>query len=144
MKKRILLLVPCLLLVLGLLTACGSNGGGQSSGSIENQLTSATWSTNVDDPDNFKGLVDIKLPFDLGNLVKINFDSNGKGSISVFENSPLPLPPINFQWDIKSGNQIALTFDSFFGGKPIDLNFTLDGNGLRLTGPDINIKLDRD
>ena len=143
MKKRILLLVPCLLLVLGLLTACGDNGS-QSSGSIENQLVNANWSTTVDNKDDFKGLIDINLPFDLGNLVKINFDSNGKGSISVFENSPLPLPPINFQWDIKSGNQIALTFDSFFGGKPIDLNFTLDGNGLRLTGPDINIKLDRD
>ena len=143
MKKRILLLIPCILLALGLLTSCGDNGS-QSSGSIENQLTRATWSTSVGSLEDFEGLIDIKLPFELGNLVKINFDSNGKGSISVFENSPLPLSPINFQWDIKSGNQITLTFDSSFGGKPIDLNFTLDGNGLKLTGPDINIKLDRD
>ena len=75
MKKRILLLIPCLLLALGLLTACGDNGS-QSSGSIENQLTSATWSTSVGSLEDFEGLIDIKLPFELGNLVKINFDSN--------------------------------------------------------------------
>ena len=133
MKKRILLLVPCLLLVLGLLTACGSNGGGQSDKAVEQKLISATWEGKAED---FSGLVSIGLPFHNSNLVTIKFDSdtnNKTGYISVLDQR------MNFTWNVK-GNKIVLKFGNIIH-IPLDYTFSLDDNSLTLTGIGVDINL---
>ncbi len=137
MKKRILLLVPCLLLALGLLTACGSNGGGQTSGSIENQLINATWEGKAKDA---SGLIKILFPLldDDAELISIKFDSesNSKtGYISVLNQK------VDFTWNIKDKDHIVLTFENSI--LPLSLDFRLNGDSLSLTGNGINIKLNR-
>ena len=139
MKKRILLLIPCLLLALGLLTACGDNGS-QSSGSIENQLINAKWTTTVDNEEDFKGLIDIDLPFDLGKLVTIKFDSNKTGYIQIGQTG---LVKVGFTWSVVSGEQVNLKFGSGIGDHSFDLTFHLDKDSLSLKGSGIDINLSR-
>ena len=143
MKKRILLLVPCLLLLLGLLTACG---GTESSEAVEDKLVNATWTTQVEDPDDFKGFsddfkgfIDIDMPFGLGNLVTLKFNSDKTGYIQIGETG---LIKFNFDW-VVSGRQINLKFDSAIGDHSSNLTFQLDDTSLRLKGKNININLNR-
>ena len=143
MKKRILLFIPCLLLLLGVLTACGST---ESSEAVKDKLVNATWTTQVEDPDDFKGfsddfkgLIDIDLPFDLGNLVTIKFDSDGTGYISIGEKLPVK---VNFDWEV-NGRQIDLKLRTGIGSRDLKMNFRLDENALRLNGTGININLNR-
>ena len=143
MKKRILLLVPCLLLLLGLLTACG---GTESSEAVEDKLVNATWTTQVEDPDDFKGFSDdfkgfigIDMPFGLGNLVTLKFNSDKTGYIQIGETG---LIKFNFDW-VVSGRQINLKFDSAIGDHSSNLTFQLDDTSLRLKGKNININLNR-
>ena len=136
MKKRILLLIPCILLALGLLTACGDNGS-QSSGSIENQLINAEWKGNAD---TSSGLINIGLPiFDLSDIITIKFDSDSNGNktgfISVLNQK------VDFTWNIKDKDHIVLTFENSI--LPLSLDFRLNGDSLSLTGTGINIKLTR-
>ena len=136
MKKRILLLVPCLLLLLGLLTACG---GTESSEAVEDKLVNATWTTQVEDSDDFKGFIDIDMPFGLGNLVTLKFNSDKTGYIQIGETG---LIKFNFDW-VVSGRQINLKFDSAIGDHSSNLTFQLDDTSLRLKGKNININLNR-
>ena len=136
MKKRILLLVPCLLLLLGVLTACGST---ESSEAVEDKLVNATWTTQVKDPDDFKGFIDIDMPFGLGNLVTLKFNSDKTGYIQIGETG---LIKFNFDW-VVSGRQINLKFDSAIGDHSSNLTFQLDDTSLRLKGKNININLNR-
>lgn len=136
MKKKLLILVPCFLLLLGLLTACGGSG---SPDAVEQKLVNATWTTQVEDSDDFKGLIDIDLPFDLGNLVTIKFDSDGTGYISIGEKLPVK---VNFDWEV-NGGQIELKLVTGIGSRDLKLNFRLDDNALRLNGTGININLNR-
>ena len=143
MKKRILLLVPCLLLLLGLLTACGST---ESSEAVEDKLVNATWTTQVEDSDDFKGFSDafkgfinIDMPFGLGNLVTLKFNSDKTGYIQIGETG---LIKFNFDW-VVSGRQINLKFDSAIGDHSSNLTFQLDDTSLRLKGKNININLNR-
>lgn len=138
MKKRILLFIPCLLLLLGVLTACGST---ESPEAVEDKLVNATWTTQVEDSDDFKGLIDIDIdhPFDLGNLVTIKFDSDGTGYISIGEKLPVK---VNFDWEV-NGRQIDLKLRTGIGSRDLKMNFRLDENALRLNGTGININLNR-
>ena len=136
MKKRILLLVPCLLLLLGVLTACGST---ESSEAVEDKLVNATWTTQVEDSDDFKGFIDIDMPFGLGNLVTLKFNSDKTGYIQIGETG---LIKFNFDW-VVSGRQINLKFDSAIGDHSSNLTFQLDDTSLRLKGKNININLNR-
>ena len=136
MKKRILLLVPCLLLLLGVLTACGST---ESSEAVEDKLVNATWTTQVKDSDDFKGFIDIDMPFGLGNLVTLKFNSDKTGYIQIGETG---LIKFNFDW-VVSGRQINLKFDSAIGDHSSNLTFQLDDTSLRLKGKNININLNR-
>ena len=139
MKKRILLLVPCLLLALGLLTACGSNGsGGQSTGELKNKLTQYTWQGSAE---STSGNIGIGLPFGLGKLIDIKFDDNGTGYITFLEGGPA----MHFYWHI-TDDEVRLSFNKDEGYLPFKLNFsmndhslTLKGTGL-LSGININLK----
>ena len=85
MKKRILLLIPCILLALGLLTACGDNGSGSMSDeAIKNHLINVEWEGKGS---SSSGTGIIGLPFDLGNLLKFKFNDDGTGSVTILENS---------------------------------------------------------
>ena len=134
MKKRILLLIPCILLALGLLTACGSNGGGQSSEAVEQQLISAKWNGQAKDS---SGLIKIGLPFFTDkDLITIKFDSdsNGKtGYIAVLDHH------LNFTWKVQ-GDKVVLTFDNLIH-IPLSYKFSLDDGTLSLTGKGIDINL---
>ena len=136
MKKRILLFIPCLLLLLGVLTACGST---ESSEAVEDKLVNATWTTQVEDPDDFKGFIGIDMPFGLGNLVTLKFNSDKTGYIQIGETG---LIKFNFDW-VVSGRQINLKFDSAIGDHSSNLTFQLDDTSLRLKGKNININLNR-
>lgn len=136
MKKRILLFIPCLLLLLGFLTACG---GSESPDAVEQKLVNATWTTQVEDSDDFKGFIDIDMPFGLGNLVTLKFNSDKTGYIQIGETG---LVKFNFDW-VVSGSQINLKFDSAIGDHFSNLTFQLDDTSLRLKGKNININLNR-
>ena len=127
MKKRILLLVPCILLLLGLLTACSGNGG-QTSQTAEEKLTNTTWTGEVEDA---SGLIDINLPFDMGKLITIRFNADKTGYIQILNKTQ------NFTWDAR-GSQITIKSTAF---KTRTLNFHLDGDSLVLRGTGININL---
>ena len=132
MKKRILLLIPCILLALGLLTACGGNGS-QSSEAVEQQLINATWEGNAKDT---SGFLVINLPFTDKDLVTIKFDSdsNGKtGYIAVLDHH------LNFTWKVQ-GDKVVLTFDNLIH-IPLSYKFSLDDGTLSLTGKGIDINL---
>lgn len=132
MKKRILLLIPCILLALGLLTACGGNGS-QSSEAVEQQLINATWEGNAKDT---SGFLVINLPFTDKDLVTIKFDSdsNGKtGYISVLNQK------VDFTWKVTDG-KVVLTFGNLIH-IPLNYEFSLDGDSLTLKGTGININL---
>lgn len=136
MKKKLLILVPCFLLLLGLLTACGGSG---SPDAVEQKLVNATWTTQVEDSDDFKGFIDIDMPFGLGNLVTLKFNSDKTGYIQIGETG---LVKFNFDW-VVSGSQINLKFDSAIGDHFSNLTFQLDDTSLRLKGKNININLNR-
>lgn len=138
MKKRILILVPCILLILGLLTACDGTGG-QTSQTAEQQLTNTTWSTRVEDKDDFQGLIDIDMPFGLGDLVTLKFNADKTGYLQIGETG---LIKFDFTW-VVSGSQINLKFGSAIGNRSSNLTFHLDDNSLRLKGTNININLNR-
>ncbi|GJN65261.1 hypothetical protein [Faecalibacterium gallinarum] len=134
MKKRILLLIPCILLALGLLTACGDNGS-QSSGSIENQLINAKWESSISNDTKLGGLIDIDSH--LGDILTIKFEKNGTGYIDILKNSGFQ---ITFNWEVNQATkQIKLTFDKA-GFIPFNLNFQLDPSGLVLDGTNFKIK----
>lgn len=135
MKKRILLLVPCLLLVLGLLTACGSNGGGQSDDAAEQQLFNTTWQSKVDENTKLGGLINIDSSF-WGDILTIKFDDDHTGYIGIFEDSKFH---IDFNWKVNK-NQIVLTFNKA-GFIPIHINFRLANGRLILEGNNFNIDL---
>ncbi len=129
MKKRLLLLVPCILLLLGFLTAC--TGGTVSGQTAEQKLAGTTWTGEIEDESDVNGLIDIDLPFDMGKLITLRFDSDGTGSLKILNQTQ------NFTWNV-NGNQVILNFD-FFGKRA--MNFYLDGDKLVLRGTGININL---
>ena len=130
MKKRILLLVPCLLLLLGLLTACG--GSVQTDQTAEQKLAGTTWSGEVKSDSDLNGLIDIDLPFDMGKLITLRFNSNGTGYMEFLNKTQ------NFTWNV-NGKQVTLRFTG--GSRERTLNFNFNGDSLTLQGTHINIRL---
>ncbi len=129
MKKRILLFIPCLLLLLGVLTACG--GSVQTDQTAEQKLAGTTWSGEVKSVSDLNGLIDIDLPFDMGKLITIRFNADKTGYIQILNKTQ------NFTWDAR-GSQITIKSTAF---KTRTLNFHLDGDSLVLRGTGININL---
>ena len=128
MKKRILLLIPCLLLALGLLTACGGNGSQSSDEDAENKLTSSKWSATIDEASEFNGILNLESSF-LGEILDINFEDNGTGYISILGNSDHAL---NFNWYIKD-NKIQLKIGKI-GYIPFELDFSMNNSSITLKG----------
>ncbi len=125
MKKRILLLIPCLLLALGLLTACGGNGSGvtgsdQPDNAIKEQLINFDWEGEA------SGDASIGLPFGLGDLLTFEFDEDGTGSLSVLKD--IDLLKFDFKWTVQDG-EICLEFEHNIIG---DMYFYMNKNALIL------------
>ena len=125
MKKRILLLIPCILLALGLLTACGDNGSGvtgsdQPDNTIKEQLVKFDWEGKA------SGDGQVSLPFGLGDLLTFEFNDDGTGSLSFLED--IDLLNFDFTWTVQDG-EICLDFkQSTFG----DMSFYMNKNTLVL------------
>ena len=125
MKKRILLLIPCILLALGLLTACGSNGSGvtgsdQPDNTIKEQLVKFDWEGKA------SGDGQVSLPFGLGDLLTFEFNDNRTGSLSFLKG--IDLCNIDFEWTVKDG-EICLEFEHNIIG---DMYFYMNKNALIL------------
>lgn len=134
MKKRLLLLVPCILLLLGFLTACTGSASVQTNETAQ-KLAGTTWES--DDDSDVNGLISINLPFDMGNLFTLKFNSNGTGYLTTLNKNH------NFTW-VANGDLVRITFEGTnIFGDPRSLNFSLDGDSLILRGTGININLNR-
>ena len=138
MKKRILLLIPCILLALGLLTACGGKGSGvtgsdQPDDTIKEQLIKFDWEGSA------SGDGSISLPFGLGDLLTFEFNEDRTGSLSFLKN--INLLKFDFKWTVQDG-EICLDFDHTIGDMSFYMNkdtLVLKTNGLW----PIEIKLNR-
>ena len=132
MKKRILLLIPCILLALGLLTACGDNGSGSMSDeAIENHLINVEWEGKGS---SSSGTGSIGLPFDLGNLLKFKFKNDGTGSVTILENSA-GTSSFQFYWTVEDGF-VNITFkDTLLNIFKFKLTITDNKLNLKADGP---------
>lgn len=128
MKKRLLLLVPCILLLLGFLTAC-TGSGTTSEQTAEQKIAGTTWS--MEDNSALEGLIDIDLPFGMGDLVTVRFDDNGRGVVKVLNQN------LNFSWNVQGG-KIVMAFD---GKESKIMDFYLDDDSLVLKSFGLNINL---